>query len=71
MKQEDTFDELKKEIKNIKERLRAVEKEQRLIREDILSGEPARRMQKRMLEKPEENVKDKKRKLDEDIRIEI
>jgi predicted nucleic acid-binding Zn-ribbon protein len=71
MKQEDTFDDLKKEIKYLKERLRAVEKEQRMIREDILSGEPARRMQKRMLEKPGDTVKDKKRKLDEDIRIEI
>lgn len=71
MKDNDTLDELKKEIKQIKERLRAIEKEQRLIREDILSGEPASRIKKRMLEKPGDNVKDKKKKLDEDIRIEI
>lgn len=71
MNQQTTFEEIKNEIKKIKERLKGIEREQRLIREDILSGEPARRMQKRMLEKPDENVKDKKRKLDEDIRIEI
>ena len=71
MKQNDTLDDLKNELKQIKERLRAIEKEQRLIREDILSGEPARRIKKRMLEKPGNNVNDKKKKLDEDIRIEI
>lgn len=71
MVKQDDYHDLKKELKEIKERLRAVEREQRLIREDILSGEPARRMQRRMLERPGETVKDKKRKLDEDIRIEI
>lgn len=71
MNEQNTFDELKEEIKEIKERLRAIEKEQRLIREDILSGEPTHRMHKRMLEKPKEDAKNKKRKLDEDIRIEI
>jgi len=63
--------ELENKIKNIEERLRAVEKEQRNIREDILSGKAEVRMQKRLLEKPQNKIKDMKDKLDEEIKIEI
>jgi len=62
---------LKEEIVEIKERLRAVEKEQRLIREDILSGEAKARMQKRMLENKTSDRKEIKKKIDEDIKIKI
>ena len=63
--------ELENKIKNIEERLRAVEKEQRNIREDILSGKAEVRMQKRLLENPQKKIKDMKDKLDEEIKIEI
>ena len=49
---EKLLEEIVKEINNINERIRAIEKEQRLIREDILSGEPNLRMRKRILENP-------------------
>ena len=52
-------------------RVRAVEKEQRNIREDILSGNPEERMQRRILEKPPEKMKEIKEKLNEEIKIEI
>ena len=45
---------LVEEIKELKERLNALEKEQRQIREDILSGTPKERMQRRLLENPED-----------------
>ena len=63
--------DLENKIKNIEERLRAVEKEQRNIREDILSGKAEIRMQKRILEKPPKKIKDLKEELDEEIKIEI
>jgi len=54
----------------IKERLCAVEIEQRRIREDLLSGEPKARMKNRMLQnKPD--VKDLRKKIDEKINIKI
>jgi len=63
--------QIKEELIEIKERLRAVEKEQRLIREDILSGEAKIRMQKRMLENKPSNRKELKKKIEEDINIKI
>ena len=65
---EDIIKELKRAIKTINERLTAIETEQRRIREDILSGTPKERMQRRLLENPEDKIK--KRKLD-DFKIEI
>ena len=65
------INQLENKIRNIEERLRAVEKEQRNIREDILSGKAEIRMQKRLLEKPQKKIKDLKNELDEEIKIEI
>ncbi len=64
------IEEIVKEINKINERLRAIEKEQRLIREDILSGEPAFRMRKRLLENPKK-YEEIKKKIDEKIDIKI
>lgn len=61
---------LKEEIEQLKERVIALEREQRLLIEDILSGEPQVRLQKRLLEKPRD-IEELKRKIDEKIRIEI
>ena len=56
------------QIKELKERLIALEKEQRQIREDILSGTPKERMQRRLLENPEDRFR--KIKIDDpNIRI--
>jgi len=62
---------LKEDLREIKERLRAVEKEQRIIREDLLSGEVKERMQKRILEKHPKKIKELKEKIDEEISIKI
>jgi len=62
---------LRKEIGELEERLRAVEKEQRMIREDILSGEAINRMKKRLLNSPLENINEVKKKIDEQIKIKI
>ena len=63
--------ELKAKIGNLEERIRGLEKEQRLIREDILSGSTIERMQKRLLEKPSEKRKELKENIDKNIKIEI
>ncbi len=68
---EDTLKKLFEEIKEIKERLFAVEKEQRIICEDILAGNPTERMYIRLLNKKSENIIEKKEKIDDDIKIEI
>lgn len=65
---EEQITQLIKEIREIKERLSAVEKEQRQIREDILSGTPKARMQRRLLENPEDYTK---KKNFTDLKIEI
>ena len=62
---------LRKEIRELEERLRAVEKEQRMIREDILSGEAISRMKKRLLNSPLENINEVKKKIDKQIEIKI
>jgi len=68
---EETVNKLQDEIKEMKERLMAIEKEQRLIREDILLGNPVARMKKRILEKPTEKISDKKERIKSQIKIEI
>jgi len=62
---------LRKEIRELEGRLRAVEKEQRMIREDILSGEAINRMKKRLLNSPPENINEVKKKIDKQIKIKI
>jgi len=62
---------LRGEIKELEWRLMAVEKEQRIIREDILSGEAIERMKRRLLNNPPENINEVKKKIDEQIKIEI
>jgi hypothetical protein len=62
---------LKTEIKYLKERLMAIEKELRLLREDILSDDPKENMQRRMLRSPPEKLYQKKEKIDSEIKIEI
>ena len=71
MSDEELIRELKEKIKEIEERLKAVEKEQRMMREDILSGMPKERMQRRMLENTQEKREKVKKKLDDNIKIEI
>jgi hypothetical protein len=63
--------QLREEIRTIKERLLAIEREQRRIREDILSGNAKERMQKRILENPPEKIEEKREKIDKEIKIEI
>jgi len=65
------FIELKEKIKEIEERLTAIEKEQRTIREDILSGRAKERMQQRILENTQKKVEELKKKIDSEIKIEI
>ncbi len=65
------INELENKIRILEERLRAVEKEQRNIREDILSGKAEIRMQRRLLEKPPKKIDELKEKLDKEIKIEI
>ena len=67
---EEEIEHFKKEIQNIKERLRAIEKEQRLIREDILSGEPQLNMKRRILGNPGDNSEMRKKRYENiDIKI--
>lgn len=64
--------QLKDELNNINERLSAIEKEQRLIQHDILSGNPKESMQSRLLRSPpEKTYHQKKEKIDNEIKIEI
>ena len=63
--------QLRTELRDMKERLGAIEKEQRLIREDILSGQAKERMQRRILENQPERIKEKKEKIDHQIKVEI
>ncbi len=62
--------DLKERIINIEERLLALEKGQRKIIEDILSGEALERIHMRMLERPKNNVSEKMKKI-ENSKIEI
>ena len=62
---------LQNKIRNLEERLRAVEKEQRKIREDILFGRTKEQIHKRILEKPPQKMEELKEKIDKKIKIEI
>jgi len=68
---EEILNQINKKIKNIDERLILIEKELRLIREDILSGNPKERMHRRMLENRPEKLMEKKKKIEKNIKIEI
>jgi len=63
--------ELQEKIRDLGERITALEKELRMMREDILSERAKERMQKRILEKPSERLKEIKEKMDKKIKIEI
>jgi len=62
---------LQDEIHQIKERINAIEREQRLIIEDILSGNAKSRIQKRLLEKPSNKTEEIRKKIDNEFKIEI
>jgi chaperonin cofactor prefoldin len=47
MSKDNSITQLEEKLRNIEDRLIALEKEQRLIREDILSGTPTERMRQR------------------------
>ena len=66
-----TIIQLQEKIKILEERLRALEKEQRMICQDILSGRSKEHMHQRLLEKPTEKMQKLKERLDEQIKIEI
>jgi hypothetical protein len=68
---EELINKIVKKLDILEERLVAIEKEQRMIREDILSGDPKGRMQRRLLENRPEKLQEKKKKIDENIKIEI
>jgi len=68
---EEILNKLIEEIREIKERLAAIEKEQRMICEDILAGDPRERMYRRLLNTKSENIIEKNKKIDDDIKIEI
>ena len=63
--------QLLEEIKIIKEKINALEREQRKIREDILSGNAKESMKKRMLQSPKEKMVLKKERIDKEIKIKI
>ena len=62
---------INKKLDILDERMTLIEKEVRLIREDILSGTPKERMRRRMLENVDENFIEKKKKIEKDIKIKI
>ena len=67
----DTSKKIIEEIKEIKERLAAIEKEQRMIREDILAGNPRERLYRRLLNSKSEDIIEKYKKIDDDVKIKI
>ena len=71
MSDNELIEDLKEKIINIEERLKAIEKEQRMIREDILSGKAKERTQQRLLENTQKRSEELKKKLDKDIKIGI
>ncbi len=71
MSDNELVEELKEKLSNMEERLNAIEKEQRMIREDILSGTAKERMQQRLLENDQKRSEELKKKLDKDIKIGI
>ena len=71
MSDNELIEDLKEKISNMEERLKAIEKEQRMIREDILSGRAKERTQQRLLENDQKRSEELKKKLDKDIKIGI
>ena len=71
MSDNELVEDLKEKISNMEERIKAIEKEQRMIREDILSGRAKERMQQRLLENTQKGSEELKKKLDKDIKIGI
>lgn len=71
MSDNELVEELSEKISNMEERIKAIEKEQRMIREDILSGIAKERMQHRLLENDQRKSEELKKKLDKDIKIGI
>ena len=63
--------QLEEKIKSIDDRLKALEKEQRMIREDILSGSPSERMKHRLLQNTQKRQEELKKKIENDINFEI
>jgi len=63
--------DLRNEIKQLEWRLEALEKEQRMIREDILSGEALERMKKRLLNNPIDDINETKRRMEKRIDIDF
>ncbi len=68
---EKSINQLQKDIEGLEWRLKAVEKEQRLLIEDILSGEPIERIKKRLLDNSSEDFEESMKKLDKQIKIRI
>lgn len=68
---EKSITQLQKDIEGLGWRLKAVEKEQRLLIEDILSGEPIERIKKRLLDNSSEDFEESMKKLDKQIKIKI
>jgi chaperonin cofactor prefoldin len=71
MKNKDVIAQLEEKLTNIDDRLKALEKEQRLIREDILSGIPVERMRQRLLENTQKRKEELQKKIDNEISFEI
>ena len=71
VKSKNVITQLVEKINNIDDRIKALEKEQRLIREDILSGEPTERMRQRLLENPQKRKEELKKKIESEISFEI
>jgi hypothetical protein len=63
--------QLDEKLKNIDERIQALEKELRLMREDILSGNPMERMKQRLLENTEKRKEEIMKKIENEINFEI
>jgi len=71
MKSKEVVAALEEKLTNIEDRLRALEKEQRMIREDILSGMPVERMRQRLLENTQKRKEELQKKIDNEISFEI
>jgi len=61
MNDTELVENLKEKLIAMEERLKAIEKEQRMIREDILSGRAKERMQRRMLENTQQKSEEVKK----------
>jgi len=71
IKTKNVIGQIEEKLKNIDDRLKALEKEQRLIREDILSGVPTERMRQRLFDNTEKRKEELKKKIENEISFEI